>query len=290
MVVNLCPEGENVVIERLGRFHKVQGPGWFFATPLLDRLRYVVDMRERSLDVDSTMLTKDNMNVHASGAVFMAFVDARQAAYGSSNPLQAVRHQAQLALRAAIGERALDDLLRDRAELNDVVATSLREPAASWGLDVRSFAISDISPESNIAAELRERAETEGAADAARARTEADNEAALRRAEADAARIGYEASAAADALAVHANAEAAATRVRAAAAADAIATLAAVLETPSQRAAARFILAQDHLHQSRHNLKPTNPDLTPIIDWAVPDDQSEKSDDASTADTASRDA
>ncbi|KAJ8599285.1 hypothetical protein CTAYLR_006775 [Chrysophaeum taylorii] len=260
MVVNLVQEGENVVVERLGRFHAVHGPGWFLAPPFIDRLAYVIDMRERSLDVSSasSLLTLDNVAVRATATAFCAFVDARKAAYVSSNPLEAVRHEAQLALRGLVSERSLDDLLRNRQTLNDAVVDVLRDAAPAWGMDVRAFAVSEITPENRIVAEAMDRlalaereqqhakAESEGAADAARLEAETMRQTALTQAELEGARIAVEARARAETLRLYAQAEADATRVRAAAAADAIQTLAAVLGPDADREAAhRFVLQSE---------------------------------------------
>ena len=46
-VLNVCPRGEEMVIERMGQLHKIQTAGYFFAIPLVDQIRFCVDMRER---------------------------------------------------------------------------------------------------------------------------------------------------------------------------------------------------------------------------------------------------
>jgi len=254
-MVNLCAEGEKVIVERLGRFHAVHEAGWFFSLPIVDRLAYVVDMRERQLEValESGAPTKDHVVVLASGTLWITLADAYKAAYGSSNPFTAVRHQAQLALRTAVGEFALDDLSEGRQLVGDRVVEALRDSTAPFGVEVRGFAVADVSPENRLVSEAMAtlavtrrqqehvRAESEGAADAAKLKAEA---------------IGFEAKANADAVREIAQANADALRLRAAAAADAISTVARVLRTDADRDAAKFVLAQDHIHQaSAHAFK-----------------------------------
>ena len=103
-ILNVCPQGEMMVIERLGKMHEMHEGGWFFAIPLLDKIQYVVDMREKALSiVPQHCITKDNVTVAVSGVLYCQFVDAERAAYGSKNPIYSVKQHAQSSMRAAIG-------------------------------------------------------------------------------------------------------------------------------------------------------------------------------------------
>jgi hypothetical protein len=90
-VLNICPKGEVMVVERLGELHKIQAGGYFFAIPVIDNIRFVIDMRERAINVDpQSCITKDNVHVQVSGNLYCQFVDPEKAAYGAKNPLYAV--------------------------------------------------------------------------------------------------------------------------------------------------------------------------------------------------------
>lgn len=104
-VINVCPEGTQMVIERLGQIYDVQKGGLFIAIPILDRISYVIDMREKALSISpQSCITKDNVHVQVSGTLYCQYVDAAKAAYGSKNPVYAVKQHAQSSMRAAIGE------------------------------------------------------------------------------------------------------------------------------------------------------------------------------------------
>ena len=105
-VLNVCPEGTQMVIERFGQVHEIQRGGLFIAIPILDRISYVVDMREKALSISpQSCITKDNVHVQVSGTLYCQYVDAAKAAYGSKNPVYAVKQHAQSSMRAAIGEK-----------------------------------------------------------------------------------------------------------------------------------------------------------------------------------------
>ena len=93
---NVCPQGSRMVIERLGKFHDTKDGRWFVAVPFVDQIRFVVDMREKALNITpQSAITKDNVHVHVSGNLYCQFVDAEKAAYGSKNPIYAVKQHAQ---------------------------------------------------------------------------------------------------------------------------------------------------------------------------------------------------
>ncbi len=80
-----------MVIERLGQLHKIQEGGYFFAIPIIDNIRFCIDMRERALTVHpQSCITKDNVHVEVSGNIYCQFVDPEKAAYGAKDPLYAV--------------------------------------------------------------------------------------------------------------------------------------------------------------------------------------------------------
>ena len=139
-VLNVCPQGEQMVVERLGKFDSVREGGWWLAIPIIDQITFVVDMREKALSIaPQSCITKDNVHVEVSGNLYCQFNDAQKAAYGSKNPIHAVKQHAQSSMRAAIGELELDEILHARAQLNAIVRTSVQEAAESWGLVIKRY-------------------------------------------------------------------------------------------------------------------------------------------------------
>lgn len=150
-ILNIVPQGTRVVVERLGKFHSVQQPGWFVSIPVIDRLAYVIDMREKAIAIEpQPAITKDNVSVDVSGNVYTRFIDPYNAAYGSFDPLYATYQHAQASMRAAIGKLDLDDILHARAQLNQDVTQTLEEAATPWGLEILRYEITEISPDREI--------------------------------------------------------------------------------------------------------------------------------------------
>ncbi len=80
-----------MVVERFGKLHAIHESGYFIAVPIVDRIAYVIDVRERAVDiVPQSAITRDNVSVEVSGNLFVRVVDPERAAYGARNPLYAV--------------------------------------------------------------------------------------------------------------------------------------------------------------------------------------------------------
>lgn len=79
------------VVERFGKLHSIEDSGWFLAVPFVDKIAYIIDIRERAMDIPpQSAITRDNVSVEVSGNLFVRFNDAERAAYGAFNPLYSV--------------------------------------------------------------------------------------------------------------------------------------------------------------------------------------------------------
>eukprot|EP00634_Sargassococcus_sp_CCMP2135_P013596 CAMPEP_0198662276 /NCGR_PEP_ID=MMETSP1467-20131203/46579_1 /TAXON_ID=1462469 /ORGANISM="unid. sp., Strain CCMP2135" /LENGTH=285 /DNA_ID=CAMNT_0044398753 /DNA_START=29 /DNA_END=886 /DNA_ORIENTATION=+ len=195
MLVNLCRQGEQIVVERLGKFHRVvDTPGFFLAVPLVDRLAYVVDTRERQVEASPpSLVSSDNANVVASGSASIRFVDPEKAAYAAVNPYLAIREAAQVALRKAVGKTTAVAARNGRQKLSELVETELKTQANQLGVKVQGFSLTefDVIDDDGVIDAVR------GASLASASSAQMDAETALSRAKtaADAVRIQAEASA-----------------------------------------------------------------------------------------------
>ena len=90
-ILNIVPQGNKFVVERLGKMSTIHDSGFFFAIPFVDQIAYVIDLRERAIRIEpQSAITRDNVSVDVSGNLFVQFVDPEKAAYGARNPLYSV--------------------------------------------------------------------------------------------------------------------------------------------------------------------------------------------------------
>ncbi len=150
-ILNIVPQGEKHVVERLGKLHEVKESGWFLAIPFIDNIAYVVDTRERAMGIlPQRAITGDNVAVDVSGVVYIQFDDVERACYGAADPLFAVKQLAMSAMRAAIGEMELDEILHNRQKLNSQVLETVQKSAMAWGIRVLRYEIMEVTPDRHI--------------------------------------------------------------------------------------------------------------------------------------------
>ena len=104
-----------------------------------------VDLREKVLDVaGQEMMTADKVTLRMNAVVTYRVVDARKTVEDVVDADQALYREAQLALRAEIGTRDLDDLLGDKDAVGGALEKTLRVRAQSFGIRVIGLGIRDL--------------------------------------------------------------------------------------------------------------------------------------------------
>ena len=105
------PQQQVVVVERLGKFHKMLPAGLHFCMPYpIDHMR-MHDLRERPYHLEKTPgITRDNVDLIMDGVVYLRIVDAYRANYAISDPIEAMLILAQTTVRSKIGEMTLDQV------------------------------------------------------------------------------------------------------------------------------------------------------------------------------------
>jgi len=258
-VLNIVPQGYRYVVERFGKLHQIQDSGLFVAIPFVDTISYVIDVRERAMDIPpQAAITRDNVSVEVSGNLFVRFMDAEKAAYGALNPLYSVTQHAQSAMRSAIGEMELDEILHGRAKLNALIKGSLQEASEPWGLEIRRYEITEITPDQQIrvamdkqAAAERDRREHVLRAEGAKRRAELESEGVrislTNESEGNLVRVRNEAEAQKTKILLEAQAQAEAIRLAAGAQAEALRQISGELQKPGGEEAARLALARAYV-------------------------------------------
>lgn len=211
-LIYTVPQSHCVIIERFGKFARIQSQGLRFRIPLLEKIRRVdadwggtankqgifIELTEQQLDTPPRQChTKDNVPVMANASVYWRITDPSKALYEVDILPQSVSDIALNALRSNIGTLSLDSLLSERAQLNERISAQLSETAKKWGILFTRVEIQELTTDEKVAdsmikemdAERRKRAliaEAEGQADASVKIAEAEKKATILRAEGEA--------------------------------------------------------------------------------------------------------
>jgi regulator of protease activity HflC (stomatin/prohibitin superfamily) len=144
--VRIASEWQRAVILRLGRFHKVKGPGIYLVLPVIDAVAQVIDLRIQTTTITAEQaLTRDTVAVGVDAIVFWQVEDAESAAIRIANYREAIERVAQTSLREMIGATDLSKLLSDRKTADEQLRVTITGKTTTWGVTARSVEIKDVS-------------------------------------------------------------------------------------------------------------------------------------------------
>jgi regulator of protease activity HflC (stomatin/prohibitin superfamily) len=139
------------VVERLGKFHRILEPGPHLVVPVLDRVRYTLDMREAVVPFPPQgVITEDNLMVSIDSVIYYQILDARRAAYEAQNYIQAIEQLTMTTLRNIIGGLDLEQTLTSREEINQKLRVVLDEATGKWGIKVNRVELRTVEPPATI--------------------------------------------------------------------------------------------------------------------------------------------
>ncbi len=162
LALKIARQWDRAVVLRLGKFHRLNGPGMFFIIPIVESIAQGVDMRIRATDFSSeSTLTKDTVPVNVDAICFWMAWDAKKAVLEVQNFYQAIILSAQTALRDIIGTHELADMLTHRGELGRRLREILDEKTNPWGISVQSVEIRDIIIPKDLEAAMSKQAQAE---------------------------------------------------------------------------------------------------------------------------------
>ena len=160
--VIIVSERENVVVERLGKFHRTLQPGLYFLIPFFDNAAYKHEMREQVIDIPSqTVITNDNIQVDVDGMLYLQVMDAKKASYGIGDYLMASINLAQTTMRSEVGKITLGEIFSERESVNKKIISEIDKASDPWGIKVLRYEIKDIAPTPSVIDTLEKQMEAE---------------------------------------------------------------------------------------------------------------------------------
>ncbi len=184
--IKIIGQAEVMVIERLGRFHRVGRSGLNILIPVVERpkaldVRYLesdvggirkissrsttrIDLREQVLNFPSQpVITKDNVTIDIDAVLYYRVADPQKATYSVQNLPYALETLTRTTLRNIVGEMELDATLTSRDVINRRMREVIEDASIGWGVDVTRVELQSIEPPRDIqqSMELQMRAERE---------------------------------------------------------------------------------------------------------------------------------
>lgn len=183
--VRIVPQGEEWVVERLGKYYGTFFPGLNIMIPYLDRVAARVVTKDIMLDVpQQEVITKDNALLIVNAIAFVKVTNPVKAVYGIVNFADGIRNLIMTALRSIVGEMELDVALSSRDKIKARLRESIAEEVLDWGLTVKSVEIQDIKPSASMQKAMELQAASERERKATVTKAEGDKQSMILQAEA----------------------------------------------------------------------------------------------------------
>ena len=131
--IRLVPTQSAYIVERLGKYHKTLGPGFHALIPFLDRVAYIQDLKEQTIEVPpQECFTKDEVRIEVDGVMYLSVVDPVRASYGATSYPIASMELAQTTTRSVIGTLQLDQTFEERDLISARVVEVLSTAGETW--------------------------------------------------------------------------------------------------------------------------------------------------------------
>jgi regulator of protease activity HflC (stomatin/prohibitin superfamily) len=155
--LRVAQEYQRAVVFRLGRFRSVKGPGLYWIIPLIERQQRV-DIRTKTVDLErQETITKDSVTIKVNAVLWFKITNPEHAIIKVADYNKAVYQFSVTALRNIIGQHSLDEVLREREQINATLQKIVDTTTEPWGIKIEMVEMKDVEiPEAMQRAMARE--------------------------------------------------------------------------------------------------------------------------------------
>lgn len=148
----------NVIIERFGRFHKIQEPGLHVKVPFIDKKVGHSDLRIQQLDLNVETKTKDNVFVNIAVSVQYSINPERvyDAFYKLSDHKRQMTSYVFDTIRASVPTLTLDETFEKKDDIAQSVEATIGKEMSEFGYNIIKTLISDVNPDEKVKASMNE--------------------------------------------------------------------------------------------------------------------------------------
>ena len=149
--IRIVPQARAGIVERLGKYHKTLEPGLNLIVPGIDRLRPLVDLREKVVSFPpQPVITEDNLVVSIDTVIYFQVTNPKSATYEIENYIQGIEQLVVTTLRNSVGGLDLEKALTSRDHINAILRGVLDEATSKWGVRVNRVEIKAIEPPPSV--------------------------------------------------------------------------------------------------------------------------------------------
>jgi regulator of protease activity HflC (stomatin/prohibitin superfamily) len=143
--IRVAREYERAVVFRLGRFRGLRGPGLFWLLPLRFENEVRIDLRIVTNPIEQQeTITRDSVTVRVNAVLWYRVEDPERAVLKVEDFRRAVQQLALTTLRNVIGQHDLDEVLKERDKINQLLRETVFQTTTPWGVSVELLEMKDV--------------------------------------------------------------------------------------------------------------------------------------------------
>lgn len=146
------------IVQRLGKFARVAGPGLNWKTPYLETVVHRLSMKVLQFDVQVETKTQDNVFVQIPVSIqYKVIPDAVEAAfYKLSDPVKQIESMVYNVVLGHVPKMKLDDTFLNQADIASDLRDNLDASMKEYGYSIVKVLISDIVPDPKVKAAMND--------------------------------------------------------------------------------------------------------------------------------------
>jgi regulator of protease activity HflC (stomatin/prohibitin superfamily) len=146
------------IVQRLGKFARVAGPGLNWKTPFLEAVITRMSMKVQQFDVQVETKTQDNVFVQIPVSIqYKVIPDGVEAAfYKLTNPVKQIESMVYNVVLGHVPKMKLDDTFLNQADIAGDLRDNLDGSMKEYGYSIVKVLISDIVPDQKVKAAMND--------------------------------------------------------------------------------------------------------------------------------------
>jgi regulator of protease activity HflC (stomatin/prohibitin superfamily) len=146
------------IVQRLGKFARVAGPGLNWKTPYIETVVRRLSMKVQQFDVQVETKTQDNVFVQIPVSIqYRIIPDAVEAAfYKLSDPVKQIESMVYNVVLGHVPKMKLDDTFLNQADIASDLRDNLDASMKEYGYSIVKVLISDIVPDQKVKAAMND--------------------------------------------------------------------------------------------------------------------------------------
>ncbi len=155
--IRIAQQYQRAIVFRLGLFQSVKGPGIYWLIPFLERQQRV-DIRTNTVTLEQQeTITKDSVTIKVNAVLWFKITNPEDSIIKVVDYNKAVYQFSVTALRNIIGQHSLDEVLREREQINGTLQKIVDAATTPWGIKIEMVEMKDVEiPEAMQRAMARE--------------------------------------------------------------------------------------------------------------------------------------